>query len=244
MAGLALAFAMAGCETAPVERAERKTSDIAVMPAAPEGKAASASGDDLGRLSAAAEGVGADAQKRYETALRAFFASPRALADIESRYLSLPLEQRAERWKMVYLLGEAATSGANATLARIAVGEMKPAHAVQPSPSQEEDPTDERIESRAAMALGIRAAGGEPEAQTAVLDVLRRATPGVAQSAALELFAAGKLDDTHKSILGARGIKHAFRRFTPEEQRATFTVPTHDHPAPKKTMTPPPALEK
>ena len=246
--------ASAGCtgDTPNVPARAKSASDLASAPPQAAGgqtvgAGAPASAGPVSRLLAVTEAVGPEAEARFQGELRAFMATPGALADLEAHYAGLPLAARSERWKAVHLLGKVPSPAALRTLEQIAIGKLKPAVATATAPAATttepgtgEKLTDQPVEREAAMALAVRAAAGEEPAFSAVASVLTLADPEVARSAALELFAAGKLDDSHRKLLQTRGIGHNFRRLSRSEEMQLFTVSHSDHAPPRKSMSAPP----
>lgn len=224
MATVASALFVVGCDGNAEDRTlndDPKPSDVDLENTPPRSNLESnpvvSQSDAVGTMDSlfsAMEDIGEGSTERYEREWRAFAARPHALDELVDTFNGSLPEDRVLRWKVAYSAGRIASESSSSFLKQLAV-------------EPPIDAEDSGYHTRATAAIGLAkmaASGKVPQARSAMMAVLSDATAGVAQSAALELFAAGKLEDGHRRVLESRKIPSKFRRLSNEESNELFKI--------------------
>lgn len=163
----------------------------------------------LARVLAKIESPGAVGEAEYRNELARFAATPDAMSAVVEAYTRLPTEARSARWYTVVVAGDMHSPEAVKFLETVALGPEE----VDPR-AQGDDAGDQAYRLRyTATVKVVEAAGvGVPGAEESMTTLLKSAEPELARIAGVELYASGKLTNTQRKLLEARGISTNFRK--------------------------------
>lgn len=177
-----------------------------------DAESAASSAETSGTLQAlmgVMDGFGEGSEERFEHEWRAFSTRADAFETLVDAFDRSSPEQAAARRKIAYAASLIPSEASVSFLERVALEE--------PAFTTDKEGSD-RARSAAAAGLARMVASGEaPTAEVAIRQLLSKAEPAVARTAALELFVAGELDEDHRRLLSARNIPANFRKLTGEE---------------------------
>lgn len=195
---------------------------------ASESAPASEASGTLDALLVAMGEFGEGSEERFEREWRAFSEQSGAVDALVDAYDRASPEQGSTRRKIAFAVSLIPSETSVSFLERVALEDA--------APTAEED-----VRARSSAAAGLArmvASGKAPKADAAMRQLLSNAAPSVARIAALELFAAGKLDDEHRRVLRDRDIPANFRKLTREETTALLRVHREEDDAPREVVTP------
>lgn len=201
--------------------------------AEPEAEDVASSAETRGTLQAlmaVMDGFGEGSEERFEQEWRAFSAKTDAFETLVDAFDRSSPEEAAVRRKVAYAASLIPSEASVSFLERVALEE--------PAFTTDEEDRD-RARSAAAAGLARVVVSGEvPTAEVAIRQLLSKAAPGVARTAALELFVGGKLDDDHRRVLSARNIPANFRKLTGEETVELLRVHREERDDARAPVTP------
>lgn len=172
--------------------------------------------DRLREIFRVMDSPGEAARSEFRSQVADLSADPSALTQLVDAYSRLPARAFTDRYKVVAIIAQLGRSGSIEFLETVALGppEVDPA-----ATGQEAGDLAFRIRHIAAVSV-VRAASSKLDgAQVSVQKLLKVAEPSIAQLVGVELFSAGKLDSTLKSLLTERRIYADFKRIEGEELR-------------------------